>query len=116
MVPAFLPRIVKPREQGSGGQDKTPADQISHCPKSTNTSRQSTALYDVTSVQRAERRRQRGRAKTRMVIRPISNRGIDRDSEIAKRRRSMCDQESEWQSMDGMQTLCLGSCYEEHAC
>jgi hypothetical protein len=50
-----------------------------------------------------------------MVIRPISNRGVDHDSEIAKRRRSMCDQESEWQSMDGMQTLCLDSFYEEHA-
>lgn len=29
MVPAFSLRIVKPREQGSGGQDKTLADQVS---------------------------------------------------------------------------------------
>jgi hypothetical protein len=29
MVPAFFSRIVKPREQGSGGQDKTLADQVS---------------------------------------------------------------------------------------
>lgn len=29
MVPAFSSRIVKPREQGSGGQDKTLADQVS---------------------------------------------------------------------------------------
>jgi len=96
-VPAFSSRIVKPREQGSGGQDKILADQVSEpvCLKSINTGRQSTASDDVTSVQRAERGDFGGRAKTRRVIRPISNRGIDYDREIAERRGSMCDKESD---------------------
>ena len=82
MVPAFSSRIVKPREQGSGGQDKTLADQVSE-PVSKKHQHQPAehALHDVTSVQRAERRGRRGRAKMRLVIRPISNRGIDHDRE-----------------------------------
>lgn len=55
MVPAFSSRIVKPREQGSGGQDKTLADQVSEPVSRGTNNRQRTALCDVTSVQRAGR-------------------------------------------------------------
>ncbi|KAG9954699.1 hypothetical protein KCU85_g396, partial [Aureobasidium melanogenum] len=60
--------IVKPREQGSGGQDTTLADQVSEPESESTNTRSSTALCDVTSVQRAAE-----------------------GERIAERRRSLCD-------------------------
>lgn len=45
-------RIVKPREQGSGGQDKILADQVSDPACRGTNNRQPTTLSDVTSGQR----------------------------------------------------------------